>query len=391
MKKNFYTFLLLIICTISTNAQSVNDFEFSEIRKYKTIHMRETLPLKSGRTVIVKARGNKSVFVALMNNPKITFELLDENLNSLHEVKSDLVLRKYLSPTKKGYEFTEILNDKIYVFYSVVSDREFLTLYAAELNEKTLGLSGKPKQVAVFNKKNEYVRGDISIEYSNDKERIVIYMNEEVKDENKEKTRHLDMVMLDNNLDKIWQHSLFKPLDEKVSRYLDLVVSNDGELFVLENQSLPYNYRTRTKSLKPEYFINKIDSKGEAVRERKLRFEGKAVRSLRFDLSPDEKLWLVGRYISIKSSANDVGGLITMRYNKNSLRSELRKFPSIDLDFYLDGKLESFVSRVEKGLSKGRLQEMKFDIGDVIHKADGGITLLGEEHYYTRIEIYVWI
>ena len=55
------------------------------------------------------------------------------------------------------YEFTQILNDKIYVFYSVRTEKSKLVLYAVELDEHKLSFSSQAKEIAVFNKKNKRV------------------------------------------------------------------------------------------------------------------------------------------------------------------------------------------------------------------------------------------
>lgn len=383
MRITLYTLLLLIISVISSHAQSASDFEFSEMRKNKKNHIRSMVPLESGNSIIARFKESNSMLLYLMTNPKITFERLDKNMNSQKSVKTDLVTRKYKAGDKKVYEFTQILNDKIYVFYSVRAEKSKLVLYAVELDETTLSLSSEAKEVAVFNMKDKKSQYYVSIDFSNDKEHIIVYLTEKVKWGAYGESSHLVIQMLDKDLDKVWQYSLLKPVVEMFSDYKDIAVSKDGDLFIVEHQTQAF-LRPKEEDLKPRYFINKIDASGAFVKERNLRFEGKEVNDIHLEFSPDEKLWLVGSFFDEHTSKNNVGGLIYMRFNKESLRSELRKFPSIDMDFYLEGKDERTVKWIEKSIDKGRKVRMKFVLRDLIHKADGGITLIGEEYSYSK-------
>ena len=165
------TILLLYFFSLRVGAQSVSNFEFSEMRTPSKFYTISYLPLESGQSIVVK--GKKSVSKALKKgfNTKISLELCDEHLNSKKQIETDFYLKYSLGSTRYKFHSIKQINGKIYVFYLLRSESKFMSVYAVELDEQSFELSANPKQIAVFKNKSKKGEGKVTAHFSPNNER----------------------------------------------------------------------------------------------------------------------------------------------------------------------------------------------------------------------------
>lgn len=380
------TILLLYFFSLRVGAQSVSNFEFSEMRTPSKFYTISYLPLESGQSIVVK--GKKSVSKALKKgfNTKISLELCDEHLNSKKQIETDFYLKYSLGSTRYKFHSIKQINGKIYVFYLLRSESKFMSVYAVELDEQSFELSANPKQIAIFKNKSKKGEGKVTAHFSPNNERIVFSYNEIVFREIDKKTDHRQLIMLNDNFEKVWQSSLYKPLPGIESQYLDVLLNEVGEVFILERLREPGSYLT---FLMPGpvlgYAVNKFDRSGELIPSKEIYFENKRVKDLKISFNKNGELQLLGYCFDNVQVSDQVGSIIYQRHNSRNLRRISKAYIPFDLDFYLQGKEEKVKSRIKKNLEKNKSVRMGFDIHYIEHRQDGGLTILGEEHYFKSL------
>ena len=386
MRYIFYTILLLYCFSLRVGAQSASNFEFSEMRAPSKFHEISFLPLESGQTIVVKGKRSPIKAIRKRFNTKISLELCDEHLNSKKQIETDFYLKYSVGGTRYRFHSIKQINGKIYVFYLLSSESKFMSVYAVELDEQSFELSANPKQIAVFKNKSKKGVGKVTAHFSPNNEHIVFSYNETVFREIVKQTNQRQLIMLDSNFEKVWQSSLYKPLSEIESQYLDVLVNDDGEVFVLECQREPGSYVTLfIPGPVLGYVVNKIDRSGELIHDKEIYFENKWVKDLKISFNINGELQLLGYCFDNEQVSDQVGSIIYQRYNSRNLRRITKAYIPFDLDFYLQGKEEEEKSRFKKNLEENKSVRMGFDIHYVEHRQDGGLTILGEEHYFKKV------
>ena len=382
MRLTLSFFLLLFGLFIhQTNAQSASDFEFSELRKQRRSELRTILPLPSGESLLFKSNESRWL-VRFFGSSRMNIELLDENLNLKKQLKTNIQINRTLGTNDKVYRFAEVLDDKVYVFYSVQQNRRSFSLYASELDPKTLSLSRKSILVGDFNKKDNRDFGRVDMAISRNMERIVLYLREVVKEE--KRTEHVEMVVLDKNLNKIWQRSVLKPADKRRSAYLDVAVNNAGEAYLLERTREGNLISLTGNKLDFDYYIHKFDANGEKGERIRVKIKEKEISSLDLSFNFNEELLALGFFTDRNFSTRTAGGTIYYRYDTRDMSVKSSKLDDFDMDFIVYGENNGKANRMENRAKRGGIAELNIQFRDVVYRSDGGAILIGEEYY--RVE-----
>jgi hypothetical protein len=377
-----FVFLFLVLgFLVQLDAQVADQFEFSEIRKQRRSALRNMLPLPSGESLLLKS--NESRFVTrLFSSSRMNIELLDENLNLKKTLKTRIQVSRSWASKDRVYRFAEVLNERVYIFYSIQKNRTAFSLYAVELDTETLSLARKSILVGDFDKKDNLDFGRVDMDISRNMERVVLYFRETVKE--KKRTEHVEMVVLDKDLNRIWQRSVLRPADKKRSNYLDVTVNNAGEAFLLE--------RTQTGNLISLYgntrdfnfYIHKFDAAGEKGKRVEIKKEDKEISTLDLSFNFNEDLLALGFYTDRTASTRTVGGTVYYRFDTRGMRVEAKKLDPFDIDFITFGENDGKANRMKNRAKRGGISELNIQFRDVVYRSDGGAILIGEEYYMTR-------
>ena len=349
------------------NAQFDMEVKFGELGKLTPPIF--SVKLESGQFIYAKK---------LESTATVVFDLLDDQMNILKSVESDLVFKYARSKPEKNLRAVEFWGGKLYAFYSTNKDRDFYKVYAEEIDQATLKLSGTPIAVGDFEKKGQIDYGQkMHFVKSMNEQRLLIYLKEiKVKNESNGRNEYLQMMVLDEALDMQWQKGLLVSDSEGVNVYLNVVVNNAGEVFVL-GQKVIGNIINIAKGRYPDYnnyTLYKFDSKGTQRFSRKLKLEERKSIRLNLSISPKEDLLVSGAFYTQQGG----NGILYMRFNSFDLRAQKTAFNLLDPEYIVQRYFETDVKRVSNQNNNVNPYNLPINVQEVIHRPDGGVILLGE-------------
>lgn len=381
MRVAFSLFVLLFSFSIDLSAQASADFEFSNLRKQRRTELKNMLPLPSGESLLFKS--NDSGFMTrIFGSFRMNIELLDEQLNTKKTLKTRIRMNRVWASKDRVYRFAEVLNGKVYIFFSLQKNRTAFSLYAVELDTETLSLGRKSILVGDFDKKDNIDFGRVSMDISRNMERIVLYFRETVKEE--KRTEHVEMVVLDKELNRIWQRSVLKSAEKKRSVYMDVAVNNAGEAFLLERTQIGNMFTLIGNTLEFDYYIQKFDAEGETEERVKIKIGDKEIRNLDLSFNFNGELLALGFYTEREYSTRTAGGTVYYRYDTRDMSTKASKLHPFEMDFITFGENDGKANRMENRAKRGGISELNIQFRDVIYRSDGGAILIGEQHYVHR-------
>lgn len=381
MRVAFSLFVLLFSFSIDLSAQASADFEFSNLRKQRRTELKNMLPLPSGESLLFKS--NDSGFMTrIFGSFRMNIELLDEQLNTKKTLKTRIRMNRVWASKDRVYRFAEVLNGKVYIFFSLQKNRTAFSLYALELDTETLSLGRKSILVGDFDKKDNIDFGRVSMDISRNMERIVLYFRETVKEE--KRTEHVEMVVLDKELNRIWQRSVLKSAEKKRSVYMDVAVNNAGEAFLLERTQIGNMFTLIGNTLEFDYYIQKFDAEGETGERVKIKIGDKEIRNLDLSFNFNGELLALGFYTEREYSTRTAGGTVYYRYDTRDMSTKASKLHPFEMDFITFGENDGKANRMENRAKRGGISELNIQFRDVIYRSDGGAILIGEQHYVHR-------
>lgn len=353
MKRTIYLLAFLWAFLGHLNAQFNMEVKFGETEKWSLPN--QAFKLESGQFLYVKTKIGFS--------GKVFFDLLDEQMNLIKSEESNVIYKNKFGEGKL-FRSVESWGGKLYLFYSINKDVYSYKVFAEEIDQSTLKLSGDPILIGDFEKKGWQDFGWMRITRSNDGKRMILYLRENVKMESERKTEHIQLVMLDEALQVIWQKSLLKPAPTKRSVYLDVAVNNAGEAFVLEQ--LTAGERDKKKGTDPDYsyILHKFDNRGAKRLARDLELGDRKTLRLDLGMTLDEDL-LVNGIFNDEANGN---GIVYMRLNTLALKEQVIAFNHFDIEYITQGYSKE----------KGEALNLPITVREWIPRPDGGLLLLGE-------------
>jgi hypothetical protein len=373
MKRTIYLLAFLWAFMGQLNAQFDVEVKFGELGKLTPPIF--SVQLESGQFIYAKKVGSAATVV---------FDLLDDQMNILKSVESDLVFKYARSKPEKNLRAVEFWGGKLYAFYSTNKGGVSYMVYAEEIDQATLKLSGTPIAIGDFEKKGQIEYGEkMHFIKSMDEQRLLIYLKEiKVKNESNGRNEYLQMMVLDEALDMQWQKGLLVSGSEGKNVYLDVVVNNAGEVFVL-GQEVIGNIANNATGRYPDYdnyTLYKFDRRGTQRLSKKLKLGERKSRRLNLSMGPKEDLLVSGAFFTEQGE----NGILYIRFDSLGLRIQRTAFNLIDPEFIVQGYSISEVQYVLKENSNGNPYNLPISVREVVHRPDGGVIILGERFREVR-------
>jgi hypothetical protein len=352
------------------------ELETGKTRSGKT-ELVQSILLDDGRVVSLKAKGS---MMASMGARKLQLELLDEGLNPIKSVETDIKYFNVWSSTPDNqFQFADLLDGRVYVFYSKQDSKTDFRLYARELDFESMKLSKDDIEIAKFSKKGKKDLGSVDYVLSRDGENLLVYFQEYVKIDGRRNT-YTEFVVMDKNLDVIWNEKYLDDKGEGYREYLSYEVNNKGEVFILKKI---YDSNKRVvlgNRVNYTFSIMKFDAKGEFIVEKDLDLPDYHVKDVVIAHNDQDELICAGFYSD--RNGNSADGTYFARYTSDRLTKKKVKIDAFSVDFMTDGKRKSAERKAVRKDNRGaRVELPNLAVRDVVLRSDGGILLIGEEYY----------
>ena len=375
MNKLFYVFSLLLICAGSSFGQDY-ELETGKARSAKTQVIRSIL-LDDGRVISFKTKGTLMSGLSAQN---LQVEILDEDLNPGKSLETDIKYLNVWSQTQDNqYQFAELLDGKVYVFYSKQDSREDFSMYAKELDVEAMKLSKNEIKIAKFNKKGKRDFGSVDYSLSKDGNKLLVYFSEYVKIDGKRNT-FTEMVVMDNQLEVLWNEEYLDDQGKRFKEYKSYDVNNKGEVFILK-QIFEKNYATYSSDKVTYTFsIVKFDTKGQFAVEKDLDLPDYHIKDIQVVHNDQDELICVGFYSNV--GRNSADGTYYARYSSDRLTKKSSQIDEFSVDFMVDGKSNRTERKAVRKENRGADVELSnLLVRDIVLRSDGGVVLVGEEYY----------
>ena len=376
MKRTIYLLAFLWAFLGQLNAQFNMDIDFGGIER--TSQINSLIELEFGQFLQLSSHGKWN------EKKKVLFRLFDEQLNWSRSVETDL----FYEPSKgsvdqKEFRGIEVWGGKVYVFYMIYNSGNTFKLYAEELDQEMLKLSGEPISLAQFETKADKNKNEsYGIVKSHEENLMVFYVKEKVKVEPKLVTEHIQMVVLDESLRKLWQKSYFTPEAGNRSVYLDLTVNKIGEVFLLEQYAEGKLELLESLSGERAHTIHKFDKRGRKRLSEAIDLEHRRARHLSLRMTLNEELLVSGVFFT----AEEGNGIAYMRFNTSTLEPQVVTFNLFDLEYIKEGMPKDHVKTLMRKFNRGKPAYLPITIRDFVFKPDGGLIILGEKFIAQEIQ-----
>lgn len=307
-------------------------------------------------------------------------------------------------PENFDIDAIESLNDQWHVFYSVFDEEEEVErLYVQELDLENLAFKDEPREFiktegrltgSVFFKQNLYVGmikvGEINagvvdkfsiIKSRDESKRLAYYIYE--PDKARDAISHLKFgfFVFDNDLNEIWHSVVEMPYTEKKMNFLDIALTNDGDVFmaadIFDDDSKKY-FRRGELNHHPEILAVKAGS--ETVETYSVDPQGKAFSDVSLFENLKGEMTFVGLYTEF-DELDHAQGFALIDIDKNGNVSD---FAALKIPIDVLGQFESprVLKKLRKKEKKGKLEKVVFEfasIQDILYLDDGGLIINAEQ------------
>lgn len=297
-----------------------------------------------------------------------TLQHFDENMDLIEEAELNVEDKE----RRLKYRFIVQLGQQLYVFLTQRNkDSGEETLFAQEIDSKTLQTTAEPVKVAaVNNKRND---GYFTHALSADRSRLLITY---ASASGRKDLQEFNLYVLDASLNELWSKEACLPYPDNLFTTEQYKVDNYGNVYLLS--TLFEDKRPSKRNGKPDYKYHLVSYKngGEAVEEYAIRL-------------PDK--FLTDMKIVVNSRQDIIGG--GFYANQGSYEIEGSYF------FTIDGSSNEIISNsvreFEKGLikhaipashladnsrrSSSNIREYGFSLNDMVLREDGSAVLVGEQ------------
>ena len=375
MNKTFYVLSLLLISAGLSFGQNY-ELEKGKARSAKTEVIKSIL-LDDGRVVSFKTKGT---MMSSLSGKKLQVEILDEDLNPVKSLETDIKYLDVWSTTQDNqYQFAEILDGIVYVFYSKQDSKEDFSLYARELDIEAMKLSKDEIRIAKFNKKGKIDSGSVDYSLSKDRNKLLVYFSEYVKIDGKRNT-FTEMVVMDSQLEVLWNEEYLDDQGKRFKEYKSYDVNNKGEVFILK-QIFEKNYATYSNNKVTYTFsIVKFDTKGQFAVEKDLDLPDYHIKDIQVVHNDQDELICVGFYSNL--GRNSADGTYYARFSSDRLTKKSSQIDEFTVDFMVDGKSNRTERKAVRKDNRGSDVELpNLLVRDIVLRSDGGVVLVGEEYY----------
>lgn len=370
-------FVLITLLFLSAGVTFAQDFELEKgkTRSGKTEVIKSIL-LEDGRVVAFKTKGT---LMSSMTGQKLEVELLDEGLNPVKSLDTDIKYFNIWTNTPDNqFQFAELLNGRVFVFYSKQDSKMDFRLYAKELDLEKMKLSKEEIKLADFSKKGKKDRGSIDFVLSQDGSKLLVYFMEYVKIDGKRNT-YTEFLVMDTELDVLWQEKYLDKKGEGYKEYKSFDLNNTGEVFILKKVFEGKRIVLGNK-INYTFSLMKFNSKGDFVVEKELDLPDYHVKDVMIKSNDQDEVICAGFYAARNGASAD--GTYFARYTSDRLTKKSAETDEFSVDFIVDGKSNRVERKAVRKDSKGKTVELPhLKVRDFVLRSDGGILLIGEEYY----------
>lgn len=290
-------------------------------------------------------------------------EYHDKNLSN--KKSKTLVLKDEAG--KYSTDHVVSLKGKIWVFFSRVNRKKnALELFAREINRGTLDFTGEKKKLVQVELSDEtpLTRGRFMYQLSPDSSRVFL-----LRDLAKEKdgSELFSFAILDGDLNVLWQKRLPMSFNEGRFQMQSLKVSNDGQVYVLnQNNGL--------------YEIIRISDCGDSVSRYPIRLGSWFLSGMQMEIGNSNNLLLASFYSPTRPG--NAKGIYFLNVDLQSGEVKAKTYTEFDNQFILSElHRRDFQKVMDRSDQNEEAELYQYSISDLILEKDGSVLLMGEQKY----------
>ncbi len=325
---------------------------------------------------------DNSFYLAAYLKSDLLIEKLDKSLGNLQtytfEEKDDETKEKF-EPYSRMY-----FADRLYFLKTNLDKKtKTTTLYAEEINTKTMSVKGKKKKLSDITYEKRRDKGGWSTVTSPSENYLMVI--EGIPTE-KEENEQFNVVMLDSSLNQVWRKNLELPYLNTLFYRQEFMVDDDGNFYVLGKL-----YRDKVKNrVRGEanfmYHLISYSDNGNSRIDYEIKLAENFITDITIDKNDNEDIVCAGFYSKKGMTSIDGSFFLTLDPISKSIKaSNLKEF---DIEFMTEYMTEGQEKRAKKREEKGKENELyEYDLRALVKRSDGGVILVGEQ-FLIRIETY---
>ncbi len=305
-------------------------------------------------------------------------------------------------PEHASYETLKILNNKLYLFYSVYNKgAQSEQLFYRIVNDETGGWSGSAKRIITTKGKvrGSYARAAFGFSVkkvdkfdfytsANEEKFVVKYHLNPDKRKNSENYDKVGMFVFDKNMKEEWGEVLKMPYTEKKMDLMDFSVNSEGSIYVVARV---YDDHT-TKVIKeksgekytPNYHVELLikTPSDRVFTKSTITLDNKFTNGVWLYESPNKSMVLAGFYNT--KSRDDVDGIFYGQLSVNGKVDQINTFAIPD-EILAQNEHKRVAKKQAKNNKKGKNNSFgRLKLRNIIFDDDGAVTIVGEQYYVTE-------
>jgi hypothetical protein len=384
MKKTAFSFLLLLLWSLSASSQTSTGFQIAWGNPIK-IAKRASL----GDIVASDAEGFYAIQVGYryygigilsVTKTIITLEHYNKEMNLNRSTELELNYKD----DKMDYERIIQLDDVLYVFasYKDQSNKKNM-LFVQSINKNTLRPNGDFRQVGEVDYDNgtKSNSGNFNVRMSRDSSHLMVYSHLPYHEHENER---FGFQVLDRKLDPVWNKEVTLPYKDGLYSIEDYKIDSKGNVHVL---GVVYNeVRKSKRNGAPNYHYEILSyfKEGEHMKSYPVTVEGKFLTDMQITITDDLDLLCGGFYSN--TGTFGIIGTYFIRIDGHSKEIVTQSFKEFGIDFIAQHLSERKEDKLKKKAEKGKDVELyQYNLNDIITRSDGGAILIAEQYYVKTI------
>lgn len=272
------------------------------------------------------------------------------------------------------------LNNELYLLSTYNDEsKRILSLYAQKVNKQTL-IPEKNISLLTEQKYNGTRNtGFFSTSLSKDESKLLVYYKLYTS---KYDTETFHLLVLDNNLSKIWDKEINLPYNEKLFIVQDFVVDNDANVHIVGK--LFEDKLREEKKGEPNYQFNVMSyrNNGSDFQNYTIDIPGIFITDIMIAINSEDDI-ICGGYFS-EERTSSIKGSYFLKINNETKKIENREFQEFSIDFLTEDMSEREEEKIKNKAAKGKDVELaRYQLNEILLREDGGAILVGEQHYIT--------
>lgn len=300
----------------------------------------------------------------------------------LQQFGPDLDLRKEVKwkathdGKKLEYELFLEFDNELYLFTSFKNKTKNKNyLFYQAINRSNLSQLQDPVKVVDIDLSEKRGKdGKFDYDFSLDRQHLCIFYDIPNK---KNQQDRIGFHVYKAGMKESWSKEVDLPFKEKLVEPQDVIVDNNGEVFVLLKIFDAKRTEKRGGDVNYEYGI--IACAADGTEEFfKVQLPGKYLNNLQIESNGDQQLMAAGFYGETQST--QANGCFFIRINTNRQEVVSQNYKEFAVDFITQGEKDSRRKRAQEKDKKGKeVQFDDFSIEDLIPRNDGGVVFLAEK------------